>query len=187
MSTVSLEPTTASETSTGKSELAGRSTGSEHTARERRRTLARYTRRGLGVLVLLASAGAAALALRPRPVPVDVAKVRRGPLSVEIVESGKTRVKDRYVVSAPVGGSLSRLGLNPGDVVKEGDTLAEVAPTLSPLLDERARAEGDARLGAALAALERARAQTARATASKDLADRDLTREIGRASCRERV
>ena len=73
MTTLSLEPATASETGTGKGELAGRSTGSEHTARERRRTLARYTRRGLGVFVLLASAGAAALALRPRPVPVDVA------------------------------------------------------------------------------------------------------------------
>ena len=68
------------------------------------------------------------MALRPRPVPVDVARAKRGPLVVAVEESGKTRVKDRYVVSAPATGSLSRIGLDPGDAVQEGDTVAEIAP-----------------------------------------------------------
>lgn len=145
-------------------------------ARERRRRLLRLGRRVLVAGVALAAVGAIALALRPRPVPVDVAHATRGNLVVAIEESGMTRVKDRYVVSAPVTGSLSRLALEPGDRVEAGDTLAEIAPVLSPLLDQRTRAEAEARLGAALSALGQARAQAARAEAARDLALRELTR-----------
>jgi HlyD family secretion protein len=87
-----------------------------------------------------------------------------------------TRVKDRYLVSAPVAGHVSRVNLEPGDVVREGDTLAEIAPAISPLLDERARAEAEARLGAAESAFGQARAQAARATAEKQFADQELAR-----------
>jgi len=145
-------------------------------ARERRRRLARLFRRALASALLVGSVAGLVFALRPRPVPVDVGTVRRGPLVVSIVETGMTRVKDRYVVSAPVGGSLSRVVLEPGDAVKEGETLAEVASTLSPLLDQRARAQGEARLDVALASLERARAEAARATVAKDLSERELAR-----------
>jgi HlyD family secretion protein len=144
--------------------------------RESRRKLGRRLRRALLALGVGASAVVAVLALRPRPVPVDVARVARGPLVVAVEESGKTRVKDRYVVSAPATGSLSRLTVEPGDAVAEGDALAEIAPTVSPLLDQRARAEADARLGAALSALGQARAQAARAAAAEELAARELAR-----------
>jgi HlyD family secretion protein len=73
-----------------------------------------------------------------------------------------------------VTGSVSRLALEPGDRVNEGDALAEIAPAQSPLLDERTRAEAEARLGAALSALGQARAQVARATVAKELADKEL-------------
>ena len=148
----------------------------ERHARERRRKLTRALRRGLLGAIIVAAAVAAVWAMRPRPVAVDVALSARGPLVVAIEESGMTRVKDRYVVSAPVTGSVARLRLEPGDMVHEGDALAEIAPALSPLLDARTRAEADARLGAALSALGQARAQIARATAARELAALELTR-----------
>jgi HlyD family secretion protein len=145
-------------------------------ARERHRALARNLRHGLLALLIVAAAVAAVVALRPRPVAVDPAPVTRGPLVVAIEENGVTRVKDRFVVSAPVTGSLSRLRLEPGDPVKEGDPLAEIAPALSPLLDERTRAEAQARLGAALSALGQAEAQVSRARVQRDLAAQELAR-----------
>jgi HlyD family secretion protein len=127
-------------------------------------------------LVAIGAAVAVALAMRPRPVPVDLARAERGRLLVSIEESGMTRVKDRFVVSAPVTGSVSRLALEPGDLVKEGDLLADIAPAQSPLLDERTRAEASARLGAALSAAGQARAQIARALVAKELAEQELER-----------
>jgi HlyD family secretion protein len=102
--------------------------------------------------------------------------VTRGPLVVAIEESGMTRVKDRYLVSAPATGTVSRVALEPGDAVKEGDSLAQLAPVLSPLLDERARAEAEARLGASMSALSQTQAQIGRATAAKELAMQELSR-----------
>jgi HlyD family secretion protein len=145
-------------------------------ARERRRKLGRNLRHGLFAAALAAASVAAVLALRPQPVPVDAAAVTRGPLSTVIDESGTTRVIDRFVVSAPVTGSVSRLNLEVGDAVEEGDPLAEIAPSQSPLLDERTRAEAEARLGAAVSAVGQARAQVARAEAAKQLADQELSR-----------
>jgi len=156
--------------------LAGPSDTARHVARERRRTFARNARHVLFGLLALGAAGGAVLALRPRPVPVDVVHVTRGRLVVAIEENGVASVKDRFVVSVPVTGSLSRLLLEPGDPVNEGDPLAEIAPALSPLLDERTRAEAEARLGAALSALGQARAQASRARAAKELADQELGR-----------
>jgi len=145
-------------------------------ANEKRRTLARRARQVALGTVLLATAAAAAWALRPRPVAVDVAVTSRGPLSTIIEESGVTRVKDRFVVSAPVTGSLSRLSFEPGDQVREGDALAELAPISSPLLDERTRAEAEAKVDAAASSLGQAHAQVSRATAARDLAEQELTR-----------
>jgi HlyD family secretion protein len=127
-------------------------------------------------LLLVAGTLVVVMALRPRPVPVDVARTAHGLLVVAVEESGKTRVKDRYVVSAPAAGTLSRVLLDAGDTVREGDVLAEIAPTLAPLLDQRARAESEARLGAALSALGQARAQAARASSAKALAEQELAR-----------
>jgi len=155
--------------------------------RERRRGLARLARRILVGAILVGATAAVLLALRPRPVPVDVARTQRGPLVVAVEESGKTRVKDRYIVSAPAAGSLSRVMLEPGDAVVEGDTLAEIAPALAPLLDQRTRAESQARLGAAASALDQARAHTARAALAAALADKELARaqRLGSALARQ--
>ncbi len=152
------------------------STAAVRAARERRRRLGRNLRHALFAVALLAASLGAVWALRPQPVAVDVTAVTRGPLSTIIDESGTTRVIDRFVVSAPVTGSVSRLNLEPGDVVKEGDLLAEIAPSQSPLLDERTRAEAEARLGAAVSAVGQARAQVARAQAQRELAEQELAR-----------
>jgi HlyD family secretion protein len=133
-------------------------------------------RRALLAALVLGAAVITVLALRPQPVSVDVARATLGPLTVEVEESGMTRVKDRYHVSAPVSGHVSRLNLEPGDIVREGDVLAEIAPAASPLLDERTRAEAEARLGAALSALDQAKAQAERAAGAKAFADRELAR-----------
>jgi HlyD family secretion protein len=148
----------------------------ERRARERRRKLTRAFRRGLLGLVALAAALGVVLALRPRPVPVDVAPATRGPLVVAIEETGLARVKDRYVVSAPASGSVSRQLLEPGDAVREGDVVAEIAPSLSPLLDARTRSEAQARLSAAVSALGQAQAQHGRAKVAEELARGELSR-----------
>src|SRR5512140_230625 len=122
-------------------------------ARERRRRRMRAVRQGLLAAALLAAAIGVVLALRPRPVPVDVAAAARGRLVVAIEETGVARVRDRYVVSAPVHGTVSRQLLEPGDPVAERQVLAEIAPLASPLLDARTRSEAEARVGAALSAL----------------------------------
>jgi HlyD family secretion protein len=148
-----------------------------HQEREHRRKLLHNARYALLALGIGGASVAAVLALRPQPVPVDLASVTRGQLVVAIEESGTTRVKDRFVVSAPVTGNVSRLALEPGDPVKEGDPLAEIAPALSPLLDARTRSEAEAHLSAALSALGQAQAQVSRASTARKLADQELERD----------
>jgi len=150
--------------------------GARQRVREQRHTFARRARRLLLGLLIAAAALASVLALRPRAVPVDLARVARGKLVVAVEETGVTRVKDRYVVSAPAAGSLSRLTHEAGDDVKEGDVIAEIAPATAPLLDARSRSQAEARLGAALSASGQARAQVGRATAARDLSQQELAR-----------
>jgi HlyD family secretion protein len=145
-------------------------------AREQRRKRMRTLRQALFALLVLAAVVATALSLRPRPVPLDLASAARGTLVVAIEETGIARVKDRYVVSAPVSGSVSRQIREPGDAVREGDVVAEIAPSLSPLLDARTRSEAQARLSAAVSAHGQARAQHGRAKVAEELARDELSR-----------
>ena len=156
--------------------LGGSAPASVRDQRQRRRARARRFRQGLGIMVIAAGLVLAALALRAKPVGVDAAEAVVGPLTVSIEESGRTRVKDRYVVSAPTTGRLSRVWLEPGDAVTQGDTLAEISPSSSPLIDQRSRAEAEARLGAARSALGQARVRVARAVAAREQAERELER-----------
>ena len=45
-------------------------------------------------------------AMWPKPVPVEVATVGRGPLIVTVDEDGRARVEDRYLVTAPLAGTV---------------------------------------------------------------------------------
>ncbi|HEX4461049.1 MAG TPA: HlyD family efflux transporter periplasmic adaptor subunit, partial [Polyangia bacterium] len=127
--------------------------------------------------ILVSGAVLLGLALRPRPQPVEAARVTRGPLRVTIDEEGRTQVKRRYVVSAPLTGKLLRVELNAGDHVDEGAVLARLVPADAPLLDPRARAEQEARLHASEAAVAQADANVARARVAGTSAADDLTRK----------
>lgn len=128
---------------------------------------------GFGIVLLLLIV----LALRPKPVPADFSAAVRGPLRVTIDEEGETRVRNRFVISAPVAGRVLRLELEPGDSVRAGATvLATFQPQAPVLLDARSRAEAEARVKAAEAALGLARAERDRRQAELDFARAELER-----------
>lgn len=116
-------------------------------------------------LLLFVGAVIAALAYGFRPVPaaVDLAEVRRGPLRVTVEKEGKTRIKQRYVVSAPLSGRMLRLKVKPGDAVDGHTPLAIIEPVNPTLLDTRARAETQARVQGTEAGLSRAQVKLKRA------------------------
>jgi HlyD family secretion protein len=94
----------------------------------------------------------------PRPVPVDLAAVQRGHLAVTVNEEGQTRVKQAYVVSAPIAGNALRIALEVGDSVVANKTeVARIEPVDPAFLDVRTRAQAEA----AVRAAEAARALTA--------------------------
>lgn len=127
----------------------------------------------VGLLVVVA----VAVAMMPRPIPVDVATLVRGPLRVTLDHEGQTRVRERFVVSAPIAGRVLRIGLEPGDQVIKGRTvLATLLPVSPPLLDLRSRAEGTSRVAAASAAVDGARAQRDQAQAASAFATSEARR-----------
>jgi HlyD family secretion protein len=120
--------------------------------------------------------GLLTIALWPRSVAVELASVTRGNLVVTVDEEGRTRVRDRFVVAAPVTGRLLRVELEAGDRVARGDVIARIQPELPSLLDARSHAEAVASVQSAEASLGRARAEEQRARAALALAQRELTR-----------
>ncbi len=108
----------------------------------------------LYALVIGAIGAAFYVSFAPRPTLVDSATVTRGPLQVSIVEEGKTRVVDRYIVSAPTAGYARRLQFKVGDQVTAGQVLLRLDPLASNVLDPRSRAEAQARVRAAEAAIQ---------------------------------
>lgn len=128
-------------------------------------------RHGIVGAVGMLVAGGLWFAFMPGPVPVELTRVTRGPLRVTIDEDGRTRIKERYVVSAPLGGQLRRIELHPGDCVKAGETPIAVIEPLEPeLIDPRTRAQLEARLRAAEAQLQLAGPRVERMRAAHDLA-----------------
>jgi len=136
----------------------------------------RILRNGRLWTAVIVVAGLVAVALWPETVAVEMASVTRGPLVVTVDEEGRTRVRDRFVVSAPVTGRVLRIELEPGDTVRRGDVVARVRPEEPPLLDVRARAEASADIESARAAIGRARAEEQRAKTAAAQARRELER-----------
>jgi HlyD family secretion protein len=131
-------------------------------------------------LVVVALAAILVWAFRPAAVPADFATVSRGALQVSVDEEGHTRVRDRYVVSAPLPGRMQRIELDPGDPVKAGKTvLARFEPTDPTLLDVRTRAELEARVRASQSAVGGARAERDRLRAELAFARSELERAQG--------
>lgn len=125
------------------------------------------------ILALLTGAAFVAVALRPQPVSIETARASRGLLRVTVDEEGETRVRQRYVVAAPVVGRLTRIALDEGDAVVAGQVVArlDVAP-----LDQRGREQAAARLAAARAAQREAEARVAHERTALTEARRKLAR-----------
>src|SRR5512134_1007275 len=127
--------------------------------------------------VLLALAAGLVYAFLPRAVPVEAATIIRGPLQVTVNEDGRTRIKERYVVSTPLGGRLLRVELHPGDVVEAGETLlTAIEPTEPELLDPRTRAQAEARVKAAETTRQQAVPLLERARTGWEFAQTELKR-----------
>lgn len=141
-----------------------------------RRAKQRWLRRGLSAGAVLLLAGALAWALRPQPIAVDVTAVTRGDLVVAARELAKTRVRDRYVIAAPLAGNLRRIELRAGDRIEGGATVARITPLDAPLLDPRTKAETAARLAAATAGARQASAAVERASAMSEHATDELAK-----------
>jgi HlyD family secretion protein len=109
-------------------------------------------------LAAAALAGLIAFGLRPRPTPVEIATVSSGPLRATVNEEGKTRIKQRFTVAAPLAGNLRRIPFKAGAEVTAGETvIAVIDPLLPAMLDARHRAQAEARRDSAAAQLEKAK------------------------------
>ena len=126
----------------------------------------------LGLAVVVIGYGVYRL-LKSEPVRVETAPVAWRPIQVTVDEEGETRVRDRFVVFAPVSGRVSRITVREGDSVRAGAPLARMFP--APL-DARTRAEAAARLAAAEDAQRASAASVAQARAAHDQAVRERQR-----------
>jgi HlyD family secretion protein len=135
-------------------------------------------RRLIPILLALLLIAGLTYAFWPRPVPVDLGEVVQGDLEVTVDEEGKTRIKERYTVSAPLGGRLRRIELDPGDPVETGKTLlAVIEPNDPALLDKRELAEAEARVKAADASLSQAAPRLEAARAALEYAQNEYRRK----------
>ena len=136
------------------------------------------TRNKIALGIVAAGVVAAVVwALQPRPVIVETALVAGGPFEQTVSDDGKTRVRERYVVAAPLAGHLDRIALEAGDAVKKDGIVARLNPTAPAFLDARTARELQARIGAAEAQLARAKAESLKVLAQRDQARADLDRQ----------
>ncbi|WP_084332033.1 efflux RND transporter periplasmic adaptor subunit [Hyphomonas adhaerens] len=128
---------------------------------------------GLAVLTLLGFAWA----FSPRAVEIDASYVTRDDMTVTVSDDGMTRVRDVFVLSAPLDGTMSRVDVEPGDQVQVGETvISTIRPLLPPLLPARTTAQLESNVSSAEAALTAARADAERLRAEHNRLKRDLDR-----------
>jgi HlyD family secretion protein len=126
------------------------------------------------VIALIAVIG---FSMLPKPIEVEVHIVKRGPLTVNVVEEGRTRIRNRYIISAPVAGQMQRIAVKAGDPVKAGETiLTRIEPSALPLLDARSKAQAEAGVQAADAARLRAQEAVQMAKTAEQFAASNWTR-----------
>ena len=115
--------------------------------------------------------------LLTKPMTVETDLVTRGALAVTVVEEGRTRIRNRYVVSANIAGFLQRVPVRAGDPVVAGQTLlATVRAASASFLDPRARAQAEAAVQSANAVCLQRNEQVNSAAAELDLGQRELAR-----------
>jgi len=125
-----------------------------------------------GVLAL-----ALVFAFRPQPVTVDLIQLKPGALTVTIDEEGETRVRDIFILSAPVAGRALRIEAEAGDDVVANETvIAEIEPLDPTFLDLRSTAQAEAAVRAAESAKTLAQAEVDQADAELEFARTELDR-----------
>lgn len=125
--------------------------------------------------VLLAVA--LAYAFWPKPISVSLGVAGRGTMLVTIEDEGETRVKEAYVISAPLAGRVARFEGDVGDSVTAGKTVvATIQPTAPAFHDVRTHSELQAAVRAAEAALDLAKAQVTSAQAGREFAEVEYKR-----------
>jgi HlyD family secretion protein len=128
------------------------------------------------IVIVLVVVSATIYGFMPKAVDVDLVDVSRGPLQVTIEEEGRTRLKERFVISAPTAGYMRRIDAKVGDSVRKGQILVTLEPLRSQALDPRSRAEAEATVSAAEASLKAAMEKERAAMADADYLERRLER-----------
>ncbi|MGD9171356.1 MAG: HlyD family efflux transporter periplasmic adaptor subunit [Candidatus Thiodiazotropha sp.] len=125
-------------------------------------------------LILL---GSLVWAFIPRPIPVDMLTLNPGEMVVTVDEEGETRVRDVFVLSAPISGRAMRIEAEVGDeVIAEETLIAQIEPIDPALLDPRSEAQARADIRAAEANLILAKASVKEARVELEFADSELKR-----------
>lgn len=140
-------------------------------------TRKKQSRHGLTIVAVMIIASGMVYAFWPQPMLVDIGAVTRGPMMLTINEVARTRVRDTFVVSAPVSGRLLRVEKEPGDRVEQGrSVVARMLPSSPPALDARQREQARTRVQSAQAALRAARSDLNTAEINLSLADTAMQR-----------
>jgi HlyD family secretion protein len=135
------------------------------------------TRRNIFVTLIAAIIIAATIyGFLPKKIPVDLYEVSRGPLRVTIEEEGRTRLKDRFIVSSPVSGYMMRNNVKVGDSIRRGQVLVLLQPLPSQPLDKRSREEAEAAVSAAEAGLKASREREKAAQADREYLEKQFSR-----------
>lgn len=113
---------------------------------------------------------------QPKEVQVETIQPKQAPLTVSIQEDGRTRIIDRYPISAPVNGMTCRMHLKVGTEVKQDEILLEIRPLPSAILDSRSRAQAQQSVSAAQASLQAAKQQQAALQATALQAELEVKR-----------
>ncbi|MCB9893146.1 MAG: efflux RND transporter periplasmic adaptor subunit [Planctomycetes bacterium] len=128
------------------------------------------------ILIGLAILAAIAFALMPKPVESEFARATRGSIRVTVDQEARTRVKDRFIITAPVAGMMSRISLKAGDVVEIGMAITTLSPSQPMLLDARAKSQAQANIQAAEANQNQAQSNVEAAQAQLELAVKEHSR-----------
>lgn len=132
--------------------------------------------RPLYAILLLGLVVAAAWGFWPRAVRVEVAVVDTAALEVGFTEEGRTRLRDRYAISAPIDAFVERIALEPGDIVQANSPVVVLRPTSAALLDPAMRTEAEMRWRTAVDERSAAESAVAAASAERDRAATSLGR-----------
>jgi HlyD family secretion protein len=112
--------------------------------------------RNIWIVVILLTAAAVTWGMWPRPAEEDLVIIDTGNVQVELVDEGRTRMHDVYVVSAPVSGRVLRVEVEPGDSVTRGAVIARMTQAAAGFLDTRSDLSARASVDAAAASLRAA-------------------------------